>query len=480
MTNFIVALPEIVLLLMACVVLMADVFRGKEMPGIAYRLSQYTLIGVLLLTWVVSPDQRTLAFNGSFVADPMATMLKSAILLVTLGVFVYSREYLAAREILKGEYFVLGLFAVLGMMVMVSAHSLLTVYLGLELLSLSLYAMVAMHRDSGEASEAAMKYFVLGALASGMMLYGISILYGVTGSLELSVVSSALAQQTDNASLLAFGLVFVVAGIAFKFGVAPFHMWIPDVYQGAPTSVTLFIGTAPKLSAFAMTMRLLVDGMGSLMHDWQQMMMILAVLSMAIGNIVAISQTNIKRMLAYSTIAHMGFLFLGMLSGTPSGYAGSMFYVMVYALMSMGSFGMIILLSRAGFESDNLDDFKGLSDRSPWFAFLMMMIMFSLAGVPPFVGFWAKWFVIKEVLDAGFVWLAGLAVVFSIIGAYYYLRIVKLLYFDRAEDSQAITPITPSRDMQVVMSINGMAVLLLGLMPGLLMVLCLSVMNAAG
>ncbi len=464
---------------MACAVLMAEVFRAAERPGITYRLSQYTLMGVLLLTWMVAPDQRTVAFNDSFVADPMATMLKCAILLVTLGVFVYSREYLAAREILKGEYFVLGLFAVLGMMVMVSANSLLTVYLGLELLSLSLYAMVAMHRDSSEASEAAMKYFVLGALASGMMLYGISILYGVTGSLELSVVSSALAQQTENASLLAFGLVFVVAGIAFKFGVAPFHMWIPDVYQGAPTSVTLFIGTAPKLSAFAMTMRLLVDGMGSLLHDWQQMMMILAVLSMAIGNIVAISQTNIKRMLAYSTIAHMGFLFLGMLSGTQSGYAGSMFYVIVYALMSMGSFGMIILLGRSGFESDKLDDFKGLSDRSPWFAFLLMMIMFSLAGVPPFVGFWAKWFVIKEVLDVGFVWLAGIAVVFSIVGAFYYLRIVKLLYFDRAEEGQQ-QAITSSRDMQVVMSINGVAVLLLGLVPGLLMALCLSVMKAAG
>jgi NADH-quinone oxidoreductase subunit N len=472
MQNFTIALPEIFVMAMACVVLVACVSRSNPVRDLTYWLSQGTLVGAFILTLVLIPKETTLAFSNSFVSDPMAALLKSAIYIVTGVVFVYSRDYLAARNLLKGEYFVLGLFALLGMMVMVSAHSFLTIYLGLELLSLSLYAMVAMHRDSQDASEAAMKYFVLGALASGMMLYGMSILYGVTGSLNLEIVSAALYQHAEKNMLLVFGLVFVIAGIAFKLGVVPFHMWIPDVYQGAPTAVTLFLGTAPKLSGFALAFRLLVDGLGGLLADWQEMLIILSVLSMATGNIVAISQTNLKRMLAYSTIAHMGFLLLGLLAGSRAGYAGSMFYVIVYALMSLGSFGMIILLGRAGFESDRLEDFKGLADRSPWFAFIMLMLMFSLAGVPPFVGFWAKWFVIKEAINAGFVWLAALAVVFSIIGAFYYLRIIKLMYFDRAEGESH--PITSSRDMQVVISANGIAVLLLGLMPGVLMSLCLA------
>src|SRR3990170_2046046 len=375
------------------------------------------------------------------------------------------------KDINSRETLILALLAVLGMMVMISAYSLLTVYLGLELLSLSLYAMVAMHKESQAASEAAMKYFVLGSMASGMLLYGISILYGVTVTLELHQLSHMLVVQTEQNILLVFGLVFIIVGIAFKLGAVPFHMWIPDVYQGAPTAVTLFISSAPKIAAFAMAIRLLVDGMQPLLIDWQQMLVILAILSMAAGNIIAISQTNLKRMLAYSTIAHVGFLLLGILSGTEAGYAAAMFYVITYALMSAGAFGVIILLSRKGFESDNLNDMKGLSDKSPWFAFIMLILMFSMTGVPPFLGFWAKWFVLKEIVDMGYVWLAALAVVFAIIGAYYYLRIVKLMYFDKAEN---MTAIKASRQMRLALSINGLALLVIGLMPGFLMTLCLA------
>lgn len=315
-----------------------------------------------------------------------------------------------------------------------------------------------------------MKYFVLGALASGMLLYGISMLYGVSGAIDLGSLSAYISQQTDTGLLLTFGLVFVIVGIAFKLGAVPFHMWVPDVYQGSPTSVTLFISSAPKIAAFAMAIRFLVDGMEGLMEGWQGMLMILSVLSMAVGNIVAISQTNIKRMLAYSTIAHVGFLLLGIASGTHNGYAGSMFYVLTYALMSMGAFGMIILLGRKGYEADTLEDFKGLADRSPWFAFIMTILMFSMAGVPPLVGFWAKWFVIKEIVAMGYLWLATIAVVFSVIGAYYYLRIIKLMWFDKADQ---MTAIKASQGMRFVLSINGLALLLLGFIPGMLMALCL-------
>ncbi|MGH8563705.1 MAG: NADH-quinone oxidoreductase subunit NuoN [Gammaproteobacteria bacterium] len=473
MSDLILSLPELVVLGMACAILLACVSRRGA--GLVYRLSQGTLFAALLMTIALGPSTTDLAFHGLFVNDPLATVLKSAILVVSMGNFVYSRDYLAARPFLSGEYFVLGLFAVLGMMVMVSANNFLTIYLGLELMSLSLYAMVAMHRDSAAASEAAMKYFVLSALASGMMLYGISILYGVSGSLDLHTVARSLYQHADRSLLLVFGLVFVIAGIAFKLGVVPFHMWIPDVYEGAPTPVTLFLGTAPKLSGFAIAFRLLVEGMEGMVADWQQMLVVLAVLSMALGNIVAIAQWNIKRMLAYSTIAHMGFLLLGLLAGTKSGYAGSMFYVIAYALVSMGAFGMILLLTRAGFESDRIEDFKGLAERSPWFAFVMLMLMFSLAGVPPFVGFWAKWFVIKEALAAGFVWVAVLAVAFSIIGAYYYLRLIKLMYFDTPEET---APLCCGGEMRFVMSLNGLAVLGLGVSPGVLMALCLSAVGA--
>ncbi|MGH8583953.1 MAG: NADH-quinone oxidoreductase subunit NuoN, partial [Gammaproteobacteria bacterium] len=438
MSDFIIALPEVVVLCMACVALLVSVSRRGQSGERVYRVVQVTLFAALVITLVLHSREPRLAFHGLYVNDAMATLLKAALLLVSSGVMLYSRDYLRLRGLLNGEYFVLALFAVLGMMVTVSAHNFLTVYLGLELLSLCLYSMVAMHRDSKEASEAAMKYFVLGALASGMMLYGISILYGVTGSLDLETVSGALFAHADRSLLLVFGTVFLIAGIAFKLGVVPFHMWIPDVYEGAPTSVTLFLSTAPKISGFAISIRLLVDGLEGLVADWQQVLVLLAALSMTTGNLVAIAQTNIKRMLAYSTIAHMGFLLLGLLAGTHSGYAGSMFYATVYALTGMGAFGMVILLGRGGFESDRLEDFKGLGERSPWFACVMLMLMFSLAGVPPFVGFWAKWFVIKEAIAAGFVWLAVIAVSTSIVGVFYYLRIVRLMYFEAAPEAHAI------------------------------------------
>jgi NADH-quinone oxidoreductase subunit N len=366
----------------------------------------------------------------------------------------------------------------LGMMVMISANHLLILYLGLELLSLSLYALIAMNRDSSVSTEAAMKYFILGAMASGLLLYGMSMIYGATGTLEIVALADRISGGAAPPVVLVFGLVFVLAGLAFKIGVVPFHMWIPDVYHGAPNAMTIFIGSAPKISAFAMAMRLLVNGLQDLAADWQLMLIILAVLSLAVGNLAAIAQTNIKRMLAYSTIAHMGFMLLALLSGVidrnlfsaGEAYGAAMFYVVVYVLMALGAFGMILLLSRAGFEADNLSDFKGLNQRSPWYAFVTLIVMFSLAGIPPTVGFYAKLAVLQAVLAAGHVWLAVVAVIFSLIGAFYYLRVVKLMYFDAPEDS---SPIQPAVDMRVLLSANGLAVLLLGIAPQPLMALCL-------
>lgn len=468
--DLIIALPEITLLTLACLVLLVDAFSKDPLHLLTYWTTQASLLVVMALVLFYFPDNTQIAFNGSFVSDSMSAILKAFMCGITFVVFLYSYDYLKEHKFLKGEYFVLGLFAVLGMMIMASAYSLLSVYLGLELLSLSLYAMVAMQRDSKTAPEAAMKYFVLGAIASGMLLYGISMIYGLTGSLDLLTIAERINIDDSNHMFLVYGMIFLIIGIAFKLGAAPFHMWVPDVYQGAPTSVTLFISTAPKLAAFAMAMRVLVDGLMPLVSDWQSILMILAVLSMAIGNIIAIAQTNMKRMLAYSTIAHVGFLFLGLIAGTTSGFSGSMFYIISYALMSMGAFGMIILLGRNGFEADMLEDFKGLSDRSPWFAFVMLCIMFSMAGVPPFLGFWSKWFVLKELVASGFVELAAIAVLFSIIGAYYYLRIIKLMYFDKPD---SMTAIKSSKQMRFVLSVNGVLILALGLAPNMLMSLCL-------
>jgi NADH-quinone oxidoreductase subunit N len=446
------ALPEMVLLAGACVVLLVDVWSKDERRNATFIAAQLVLAACLASTafvlYIGGAGARFVLFNGLYIADLMGHVLKIFGYLAVSAALVYSRQYLIDRGLMRGEFVTLLLFALLGMMVMISANSFLTVYLGLELMSLCLYAMVALDRDSPLATEAAMKYFVLGALASGLLLYGMSMIYGSTGTLALNEVFAklnALSSQSDR-QLQAFGLVFIVAGIAFKIGVVPFHMWIPDVYHGAPTPVTLVLGSGPKLAAFAMAMRLLVDGMLPLARDWQQMLALLALLSMALGNITAIAQTSIKRMLAYSTIAHMGFMLLGLLSGVVGGnylnaqsaYSTALFYVIVYVVMSVGAFGMVLFLSRKGFDCENLDDFRGLNRRSPWFAFMMMLLMLSLAGLPPTVGFYAKLAVLQSAVAAGQIWLAVAAVVFSLVGAFYYLRIVKLMYFDEPRDTATV------------------------------------------
>ncbi len=473
--NISIALPEVFLLTMACLVLVVDVYLPQQRRNFSYVLSQLSLIIALVLVFTNQTDTRVLAFNDLFVQDAMADALKLFILIISFGVFVYSREYLQARNIFKGEFYVLGLFSIVGMMLMVSANNLLMIYLGLELLSLCLYALVAFNRDNGNASEAAMKYFVLGAIASGMLLYGMSILYGLSGSLQLSEISHAVSQAKGAQNFgMIFALVFIVVALAFKLGAVPFHMWMPDVYQGSPTAVTALIGTAPKLAGFAMFMRLLVEAMGGLQADWQQMIIVLSVLSLAVGNIIAIAQSNIKRMLAYSTISHVGFILLGILAGTADGYSSAMFYTITYAMMSLGGFGVIMLIARQGFEADNISDLAGLNQRSPWYAFIMMILMLSMGGVPPTVGFWAKLAVLNAVIDIDMVWLAIIAVFFSIIGIFYYLRVIKVMYFDDAVDTR---PLECGRDMQIALSTNGLAILALGMYPAALMSLCVSVFS---
>jgi len=476
LTSFAPALPEIFVLVMVSSILLIDAALGEKRRYVAYGLSLLTLIGAALLTLRDFSSMPVLTLGGLFVDDPLSDVLKLFLYLATAAVLVYSRDYLRQRGLYRGEFFVLALFALLGMMVMVSASHFLTLYLGLELLSLSLYAMVALQRDSSVATEAAMKYFVLGALASGMLLYGMSMIYGVTGSLSLGGIAQNLADGTDLRIPLVFGIVFIVAGLAFKLGAVPFHMWVPDVYHGAPTAMTLFIGSAPKIAAFAFVVRILGQGLESQVTEWRDMLVILAVLSMALGNFAAIAQSNLKRMFAYSTISHMGFMLLGILAGTQNGYGGAMFYVIVYALMSLGGFGMILLLSRAGFEADRLEDFKGLNRRNPWLAFVMLLLMFSMAGIPPTVGFYAKLAVLQAVVEIGYVWLAVAAVVFSLVGAFYYLRVVKLMYFDAPADAE---PVAAAADTRLLMSANGLAVLALGILPQPLMAVCVQAIGAS-
>jgi NADH-quinone oxidoreductase subunit N len=469
--------------------MIVDVYSKDERRTTTYIAAQGVLLACLLATSLVLWDagaKRQVLFSGLFVADLMAHVLKLVSYGAVSAALVYSRQYLIDRGLMRGEFITLLLFALLGMMVMISANSFLTVYLGLELMSLCLYAMVALDRDSPLATEAAMKYFVLGALASGLLLYGMSMIYGATGTLNLNEVFAKLELLAGNASdrrFLAFGLVFVVAGVAFKIGVVPFHMWIPDVYHGAPTPVTLVLGSGPKLAAFAMAMRLLVTGMLPLALDWQQMLALLALLSMALGNITAIAQTSIKRMLAYSTIAHMGFLLLGLLSGVVGGnwlsaadaYSAALFYAVIYVVMSVGAFGMVLFMSRKGFDCENLDDFRGLNRRSPWYAFLMLVLMLSLAGVPPTAGFYAKFVVLQAAVAAGQVWLAVAAVVFSLIGAFYYLRIVKFMYFDEPKDT---APLGGGTGFRLLLSANGLALLFFGILPQPLLGLCLDAIKA--
>ena len=468
--QFLPAVPEMFLLGMICFILVVDVCISDAHRLVTYWLSLASVAGTAWLTVAVAQQGSLLTFSGMFVNDAMGNVLKLFTYLVVAVVFIYSRDYLRDRGLFKGEYYILGLTALLGMMIMISAHSMLTVYLGLELHSLSLYAMVALDRESPVASEAAMKYFVLGAIASGVLLYGMSLLYGATGTLDLTGLGVHIAAAPSASIATLFALGFVIAGLCFKLGAVPFHMWLPDVYEGSATSVTLFVGTAPKIAAFALFMRFLVEGLGGMHADWQGMLIVISILSMAIGSFVAIAQTNLKRMLAYSTIGHVGFILLGILAGTTSGYQAAMFYTLTYVLMATAAFGLILLLARKGFEAERLDDFKGLNERSPWFAAMMLMVMFGMAGVPPFVGFFAKLYVLRAVIDAGLTWLAVTAVVFSIISAYYYIRLVKLMYFDRAPANAR--SVRAEFDVRWLLSGNGLAILALGVLPGPLMALC--------
>jgi len=473
------AAPELWVLLMACVILCVDVFIREERRGIVHMLSILTLLFAAILTsrgdYHVNGIWAQTAFNETFVRDPMGDVLKLFAYAVLALVYTYSKFYLRNFKLFRGDFYTLTLFCLLGVMLLISANSLVTIYLGLELISLPSYALVALNRDSRHGSESAMKYFVLGSMASGMLLYGMSMVYGATGSLDLQAVSEAAAASGSRDILLIMGLVFMLAGIAFKLGIAPFHMWVPDVYHGAPAAITLFISSVPKLAAFAMAYRVLAVGLVSLHDDWQQMLMLLAALSMLVGNLAAIMQTNIKRMLAYSTVSHMGFVLLGLLPGTAYGFGASMFYVIVYALMSAAAFGVVILLSSRGVEAENIADFKGLNQRNSWYAAVMAMVMFSMAGVPVFVGFFAKWLVIKAALDAGLMGLAIFAVVLSVVGADYYLRIVKLMYFD---DPETEAPITAPVDFGAAISLNGILMLGLGIFSSSLIAVCMMAFGA--
>lgn len=468
------AIAEILMLAGICVVLLVDLFVSDRRRWITFVLTLATLALAAAATAWMTPAGTVTTFDGSYISDPMARVLKLFTYAVVALVLVYSRGYLRERGLFRGEYCLLGLFATLGIMVMISAHSMLILYLGLELLSLSLYAMVAFHRDNPVAAESAMKYFVLGAIASGCFLFGTSILYGVTGSLDLAEIRVAVADLGPLNIHVLFALSFILVGVAFKFGAVPFHMWLPDVYHGAPTSVTLFLGTASKVASFAFILRVLVDGLLPLQDEWRDMLVVLSVLSMGIGNVVAIAQSNLKRMLAYSTISHVGFILMGMLAGTPAGIEAAMYYTLAYVIMAAAGFGMILLLSRRGFESDELEDFRGLASRSPWFAGLMLIVMFSMAGVPPFLGFYAKLAVLGAAVDVGLTWLAVLGVIFSVIGAFYYLRVVKLMYFDEAEAGGAIVAAV---DFRFLLSANALLILALGIFPQALITLCNQVVN---
>jgi NADH-quinone oxidoreductase subunit N len=479
---------EIFLVVAASASPLIDRVSKDDKRNLTYILSLLTLAGCAVFSWIdFSAGTTTYTFFNMFVSDPMANLLKLFTYLAVGVTLIYSRQYAGERGMMSGhmggEFYVLALFTTLGQMIMISGNNMLPIYLGLELMSLSLYALVAMRRDHAISTEASMKYFILGSLASGFMLYGISMIYGATGSLDITTIAQRAGANTANHTILVFGLVFLVAGMAFKLGAVPFHMWVPDVYQGSPTAVTLLLGAAPKLASFAMMIRILVEGLLPLAFDWQQMLLALAVLSLAVGNLTAIAQTNLKRMLAYSTIAQLGFVMLAMMSGVvdgnianaPVAYSAAMYYTITYVLTTLGSFGLIMMLARAGFEAEELADFRGLAKRSPWFAIVMTVLMFSLAGVPPMMGFMAKWAVLQAVIATGQLWLAVVAVLFSLIGAFYYLRVVKTMWFDDVADA---SPIVTPTDMRVVLSLNGVLVLALGIMPSGLLAACLSAMKA--
>ena len=470
LNDLLILLPELYLTAAACVLLLLDAFIRPGRRHLLHWLSiAVVLIGIYLV--VNGPGTGTVtAYGGMFVRDGVASLLKVFVLACTVLVFIYGRPYLIERKLYQGEFYTLAIFAALGAMLLVSAGNLVMVYLGLELLTLSTYALVALDRDSPRSSEAAIKYFVLGAMASGMLLYGMSMIYGATGTLALAKLYEAAA-QTAMPNLLVFGLIFAIVGIGFKLSAAPFHMWAPDVYEGSPTAVTVFIASVPKLAAFGMAYRLLANGLGDLAPHWQHMLAVLAVISLAIGNLVAIVQTNLKRLLAYSTISHMGYLLVGLVNAGPEGYAAAMFYAVSYALMGTAAFGVILALARAGFECDAIDDLKGLNQRSPWLAFLMLLVMFSLAGVPPLFGFYAKLLVLQAAVHAGMLWLAIVGAVFAIIGLYYYLRVVKVMYFDAPAEGRELR-MQPDPALRLLLSVNALVLLALGLYWGPLLGWC--------
>jgi NADH-quinone oxidoreductase subunit N len=459
------ALPEIFLLGAIVIILLIDLFLTPAFKQVSYYLTQLSLLIVALLAFNLFGESKQIIFGQSFILDNMASFLKVFIAISTMVAMVYARHYLNVHRLFRGEYFVLVLLAVLGMMVMVSGYSLLTLYLGLEILSLALYTLIAIARERVDAIEAALKYFMLGAIASGLLLYGMSMIYGISGSLNIGdiaqfAINSNLAPR--ETLIINFGLVFLVIGVAFKLGAVPFHMWVPDVYQGSPTATTLFLSTAPKIAATAMLVRILVDGLGGMQIYWANLFIALALLSIMLGSLVALMQTNIKRLLAYSTISHIGFVMLGFAMGTITSYGAAVFYILAYVLTSLAGFGVIILLNKKGFEADLVTDYQGLSKRSPWFALMMLIVMLSMAGIPPFVGFYAKLFILQQVVASGFVLIALIALVFAVISAYYYLRIIKTMYF---ESSEAKEKIIAPMDIQLVLSINAVLVLVVGLFP---------------
>jgi NADH-quinone oxidoreductase subunit N len=473
-SSFAPAVAEICLAVAICVILLVDVFAGAKRRNLTSTLTLLALaVGAALTVRYGYVTERHVLFDGMYVADELGIVLKLAAFLFVAVALLYSRAYLEDRDILRGEYYVLALTALLGIFVVISANNLLTLYLGVELLALSVYTLVAFDRDSGISAESAMKYFVLGAIASGALLYGMSLIYGLTGSLELGEIAARLHAPLNAGVIL--GLTFIVVAVAFKLGAVPFHMWLPDVYEGAPTSVTLFIGTAPKIAYFALTLRLLAQGLAGTEAQWTQMLAALAVLTLVVGNLVALVQTNLKRLLAYSTIANVGFIVLGFVAGTPDGYAAAMYYTLVYVLVALGSFGVILLASSRGFEADRLDDYRGLYRRDPLLAGAMMVLMFSTAGVPPFVGFWAKLRIFQVLWETGHLWLVILAAAMSVVGAFYYLRVIKLMYFD--EPTGQLPPVRNEMAVRVALGINAAAVLALGLLPGPLLDLCARVIH---
>jgi len=450
--NMHIALPEMIILASACIGLLCDLFLRRTVQSIALIIASLGLISAIIFSFMFIGNYKIITFSGLFIGDDFAYLMKTFIGITVLLSFWYSRMYIEDRQMPSGDYYILGLFSTLGMMVLVSAHSMITIYLGLELLSLPVYAMTAIRRTDSNAAEAAMKYFVMGAIASGMLLYGISLIYGATGKLDLLDIANTISTSwQQNNGMLSFALVFIIAGIGFKLAAMPFHMWAPDVYQGAPSSVTLFISTAPKIAALGMAFRLLSFGLSDLSIQWQNLLLVIALLSTGFGNLFAISQTNLKRLLAYSAISHIGYTLYGLVAATAEGYAAALYYVLVYSLMSAAAFGLIVLMSKKGKEIEDIDDLKGLNKRNPWLAFMMLIVMFSMAGVPPTVGFFTKLLVLKSLVDVHMTWVAVAGLFFAVIGAYYYLRIVKTMYFESPEET---SPLDISNTMQLLYSIN--------------------------